>query len=323
MRTFLSYCAGVLLLCGFTANMNAQNIFSISDYNKSTRSLGMGGVSSAMDANAFSIYDNASKAAFSEKRLEAGFQYSPWAKNLTDGMDRDNLLLNFAGYYSLNASHKLLLGVSHFTLGGNKMFEMDDQGNVIGDELKPKFFTISAGYAGKLSDEWGLGAVLNYSMLNLGVGDKISALSVDLSATRRWNFSSADYLDISARAAGWGGALSQGSDYKLPGYLTVSGLYNKSFQEKHTLRTGVDLGVRCLNESTFKASAGLEYIFNETLFLRGGYSFNSTDNEENGFASFGAGLRVFKTVQVDASYLLAGDESPLKNTFMVGLNVMF
>ena len=323
MKSIYTCVAGLLLSLGCASTANAQSIFSLSELNRSARSLGMGGTSGVTDANAFSIYDNASKAAFSKKTTEFGVQYSPWAKNLTDGMDSDNLMINVGGYYSLDEANKLLLGVTYYAPGGNDMFETDMDGNVIGGKIEPSYFSASLGYARRLGDNWGVSAAVNYALWNPGVGDKISAAGVDLSATRRFAMSQSDFFDLSFKASGWGAAFTDLDGYKLPGLVSVGGLYNKNFNEKHALNLAVDLGARCLDESAFNASAGLEYDFNRIFFVRGGYHYTSYENDYNGFASLGGGVRLFNTVQADFSYLLAGSDSPLKNTFMVGLNVQF
>lgn len=323
MKSVYTYLAGVLLSFGCASTLNAQSIFSISELNRSVRSVGMGGTSGVTDANAFSIYDNASKAAFSNKKVEFGVQYSPWAKNLTDGMDSDNLMLNVGGYYSLDESNKLMLGVTYYAPGGNDMFETDMDGNVIGGKIEPSYISASVGYARRIGDDWGVSAAVNYALWNPGVGDKISAAGVDLSATRRFTMGHSDFFDLSFKASGWGAAFTDLDGYKLPGLVSVGALYNKNLAEKHSLGLAVDLGARCLDESAFNASAGVEYDFNKLVFVRGGYHYTSHENDYNGFASLGAGVRLFKTVQADFTYLLAGSDSPLKNTFMVGLNVIF
>ena len=323
MKSIYTFLAGAFLSLGCVTTLNAQSIFSLSELNRSTRSVGMGGVSGAMDANAFSIYDNGSKTAFSSKITEFGVQYSPWAKNLTDGMDRDNLMMNVGGYYSLDESNKLLLGVTYYALGGNDMFETDMDGNVTGKKIEPSYLSASVGYARRIGGDWGVSAAVNYALWNPSVGDKISSLSVDLSVTRRFMMGNSDFFDLSLKAAGWGAAFTDLDDYKMPGLVSVSALYNKSFLEKHAINASVDLGARCLDESAFNASAGLEYGFNKFLFVRGGYHYTSFENDYNGFGSVGGGVRLFKAVQTDFAYLLAGSDSPLRNTFMVGLSVMF
>lgn len=97
--------------------------------------------------NAFSVYENASAVAFSDKKLEAGAMYTPWAKQSTRDMSRDNLLIDAAAYYSLDEENKLLLGAGYFAPGGNDLFQMDPSGNFIGDRVKPKYLSVQAGYA--------------------------------------------------------------------------------------------------------------------------------------------------------------------------------
>ena len=321
MKSVKKYICILALESCFLSGIQAQSIFDLSILNRSTQSMGMGALSNAMEVNAFSVFDNASKTAFTHRGLEVGGQYAPWAKNLTKEMERDNRLFQMGMYYSISDKHKLLLGVSNFSLGGDDLYLTDENGNVTTQEIKPMYTSIHAGYATRLFEYWGASAVLNYAQWNPDLGDRVHALSVDLGVTRRWNLQGQDLLDLSFRAAGWGAVVSGQDGYKLPGLLNLGAWYQKVIGEEHQLRGGLDFGYQCLGETAFRGGVGMEYAFHQSAFVRGGYQFCSEDNAQNGFATVGLGVRLFDTVQLDGAYLLAGSDSPLKNTFMVGFQV--
>lgn len=54
------------------STLHAQGIFSTAELSRSSRSISMGGITSVSGPNAFSVYENASAVAFSDKKLEAG-----------------------------------------------------------------------------------------------------------------------------------------------------------------------------------------------------------------------------------------------------------
>lgn len=316
----------ISLACGLLCAplLNAQGIFSTSELYKSPRSLAMGGITTASGPNAFSVYENASATAYSDRKAEAGIMYSPWAKNATSNMERNNLLINAAAYYSLDTTNKLLLGVAYFAPGGNDLYPTDNEGNITGDKLKPKFLSVHAGYARRLSSAWGVSAILNYANWNPGINGSANAIGIDLGANYRLQLNpAASYLDIALKAAGWGGVIADEGDYKLPGIVAASVMWNRPFAPKHRVNLGGEIDYRCLDEHAFKASAGAEYSYNDFLFVRCGYAYTDQYSELNSYATIGAGVRVLSRVQADFSYLLANNDSPYKNTYAIGISILF
>lgn len=310
------------LLC--TSLLNAQGIFSTSELYKSTRSIGMGGITAVSAPNAFSIYENASSTAYSDRKVEAGVMYSPWAKNSTNNMERNNLLINAAAYYSLDADNKLLLGIGYYAPGGNNLYPTDNEGNITGDRLKPQYMSVHAGYARHLSSAWGISAVVNYAHWNPGYDGSANAIGIDLGTTYRLQLDAdASFLDVALKATGWGGVVSDEGDYKLPGIIAAGILWNKPVAEKHQVNVGGEIGYRCLDEQALRASAGAEYSYNSFVFVRCGYSYTNLYSNLNSYATVGAGIRLLSHIQMDFSYLLAKNESPFKNTYAIGLSVLF
>lgn len=301
----------------------AQGIFSIEEQFRSVQSTGLGGVSNVNGANAFSVYENSSSAALSEKKFELGLQYSPWAKNLTKGMDRDNLMMNAAGYYSINDNNKILAGFSYYAPGGNKMYMVDENGNILGDEIRTKYFSFNIGYAYRINNNLGVSAGVSYANWNDGFNGNSNMVAFDLGVTDRIMFKSGNrFIDIAFRMNGWG--ITTGLEgYKTPGFVSIGGMYNSRLAEKHLVRVGSMLEYRCLDETGFRASFGGEYGFNDILFLRAGYNFVNDYNKQNGFTSLGVGTRILDKVQIDFAYLMANKESQLKNTYMIGASILF
>lgn len=316
----------ISLACGllYASQFNAQGIFSTFELYKSPRSLAMGGITTANSPNAFSIYENASGTVYSNRKAEAGIMYSPWAKNVTNNMERNNLLMNAAAYYSLDKANKLLLGIAYFGPGGNNLYPTDNEGNVTGDRLKPKFMSVHAGYARRLSSAWGVSVILNYANWNPGINGSTNAIGIDLGANYRLPLNPEDsYLDIALKASGWGGVIADENNYKLPGIVAAGVMWNRPFAPKHRVNLGGEISYRCLDAHAFKASAGAEYNYNDFLSVRCGYEYTDQYSKQNSYATVGAGVRVLSRIQIDFSYLLARNDSPYKNTYAIGLNVLF
>lgn len=314
----------IALFLGIIPKSYSQGVFTYSELNKSAQGLAMGGLSTAVDANAFSVFDNASSVSFSDKTFEAGVLYSPWAKGGTSGMDRNNLLINAGGYYKANEKSSVLLGFSYFAPGGNKMYITDENGNLTGDEISSRYLSLDLGYAYRINDLWSVSATGRYINWRIVSSELVEAVSFDVALMRRFELNSLGNIDASLKLSNWGTMISgeKRDNYELPGSVSVGGLWSASFAEKHGVKVGVDAGYRLLDTKALHVSAGAEYGFSDFIFVRGGYNFSGYDTKNLSYASAGIGGK-YKMVRVDASYLFADSNSPLNNTFMVGLSFGF
>lgn len=302
----------------------AQGVFSYSELNKSAQGVAMGGLSTAMNANAFSVFENAASVSFSDKTFEAGVLYSPWAKEGTSGMDRDNLLINVGGYYRADEKSSVLLGFSYYAPGGNKMYAADENGNLTGDEIRSRYLSLDLGYAYRINDLWSVSATGRYVNWRIISSQLVEAVSFDVAVVRRFELNSFGKVDVSLKASNWGTMISgdKRDNYELPGSVSLGGLWSASFAEKHGVKVGVEAGYRMMDTKALHVSAGAEYGFNDYAFVRGGYNYSEYDTDNLSYASVGVGAKYWKA-SIDASYLFAGAESPLKNTFMVGVRFAF
>lgn len=314
----------IALFLGVIPKAYSQGAFSYSELNKSPQGLAMGGLSTAADANAFSVFDNASSVSFSDKTFEAGVLYSPWAKEGTSDMDRDNLLINVGGYYRANDKNSVLVGFSYYAPGGNKMYITDENGNITGDEIRSRYLSIDLGYAYRINELWSVSATGRYVNWRIVSSDLVEAVSFDVALMRRFELNNWGKIDASLKLSNWGTMISGDNrdNYELPGSVSVGGLWSASFAEKHSVKVGVEAGYRLMDTKALHASAGAEYGYGDFVFVRGGYNFSEYDTKNLSYASAGIGGK-YKMVRIDASYLIASSNSPLKNTFMIGLSYGF
>ena len=74
------------------------------------RGVGMGNTGVASSANAFSVWRNAAKSVFSDKKAEIGYSFIPWMRELTKGND----LHSVGGYYNIDDKQGITDGNSRF-----------------------------------------------------------------------------------------------------------------------------------------------------------------------------------------------------------------
>ncbi len=128
--------------------------------NPDARAGGMGDVGIATPADINSLYANPSRMAFNEKDFGFAVSFTPWLKSLVN----DIYMAGLAGYYKVKEKQTVQMSIKYFSLG-NITFT-DYNGQEIGN-FKPNEFSIDAGYARKLGDNFALAATLRFVYSNL------------------------------------------------------------------------------------------------------------------------------------------------------------
>ena len=80
---FSLFVLGALTVSG----QNNAGAVQFPDLTPDVRGVGMGNTGVASSANAFSVWRNAAKSVFSDKKAEIGYSFTPWMRELTGGND--------------------------------------------------------------------------------------------------------------------------------------------------------------------------------------------------------------------------------------------
>lgn len=314
----------VAALFGMAIAANAQEAGSFLDINGDTRGAAMGDISTALDASAFSVFNNAAAAPLSDKKFQVGVSYSPWAKQLTDGLDKNNTFVNAGIYYTIGEKHSILAGFRYLQTPESTGF--DDQGNPVKSTFEPKDMAIDLGYAYRFIDNMSVSLTARYISSKLGDGAKADGVAFDLGLMYRLGLgkSNASNLDLAFKASNFGSKLKYATDsYELPGKISLGAMFSTMFGDVHSLKAGLDLGYKVLGQSCFAGGVGAEYMAFNTIAARVGYHFGDEDKGAFNYATVGIGVRVIDMIQADFSYDIAGDECPLKNTYRIALSFRF
>ncbi len=119
------------------------------------RAGGMGDVGVATTADAFSLFHNPAKIAFSDRQVKAGITYSPWLRNLAD-----DIFIGSASYINRFSENAAWGGeIRFFSLGQIDL--TDNQGNV-SNTVNPNELVISGTYSLLLSETFSMGIGLKY-----------------------------------------------------------------------------------------------------------------------------------------------------------------
>lgn len=252
--TALKLTASILLLCGLTANVNAQtdpiNVVTTAvpflRISPDARSGGMGEMGVATSPDTYSAIWNVAKVAFNTSDARISATYTPWMKDLVN----DVYLASVTGFKKLDDNQALSASVRYFSLG-NIQFT-DFTGAPLGTEHRPREFGIDLGYSRKLSDKSGVGITLKYINSDLTGGLTNGSTTYKTGSSVAADL--AYYHDGKKNGTGlaWGAVLSNlgakiaytsNADAKdfIPANLGLGLNYTKKYNNTNTLSFGAEL----------------------------------------------------------------------------------
>lgn len=317
------------LLLGASA-VSAQEFLTV---NPDVRTAGMADASVAASGEAYSIFNNAAAALFDYNRFQIGFSYTPWMHDVKSGTS----MYSLGGFYSFNGKHSLAFGTRIFSearietasgesLGSYPFIPKDENNQPIGDfeSFRPLSVSADLAYAYMINKYVGVSVTARYIHSSFGDLFTNSAVDFDLAAYAQIPLNSmldGAWVSAGLKLSDMGFTFGDGN-YDLPMRASVGAAIFAPIRDSHTLQGTVDLGYRFAPSTTktFGLGIGAEYTLMQLLSLRAGY--HVADSKGYNYGTVGAGIR-FMHLQVDFSYLLAGDACPWRNTWRVGVGLNF
>lgn len=285
------------------------------DLTPDVRGVGMGNTGVASSANAFSVWRNAAKSVFSDKKAEIGYSFTPWMRELTKGND----LHSVGGYYNINDKQGITAGFRWF-----KHAEID----LLGDDatFTPKDWSVEIGYARKLVKGLSLGATARFVRSDLSGVEKdavANAVAFDLGVYYRHTLAGSEksVWALGLQAANFGTKIDYGyGKYDQPAKVSIGGMIDHVFSDKHRLQGTLDAGYRVLPNTCWEWAVGAEYAACDKVFVRGGYHWGEENNRMQRYGTVGCGVNLWH-VRADFAYLLPETNSFLKNTWQVAVAI--
>lgn len=210
------------------------------------RSGGMGDMGVATTADAYSLFHNPSKMAFSDRQVKAGLTYSPWLRNLTD-----DIFIGSASYMK-RFSETSAWGAEfrYFSLGQIDL--TDNAGNPNGT-INPNEFVVSGAYSLKLSETFSMGVGLKYLRSNLAfngtagnVLQPINSFAVDVSGYYQsfeenyGNFNGRYRIGFNITNIGPKVSYTPGQEDFIPTNLKLGGGFDFILDDYNTISTTVE-----------------------------------------------------------------------------------
>lgn len=288
-----------------------SSAMSFIDNAMSPRMSAMGGVSAALEADAYAQFGNIAGMAFSKGTFTAGISYEGWQPSAA-GVNTGIL----GAAYRINDRFSVTLGAS---ASFNRPYDITDEYGISSGQFTPKDWRAGAGVSFLVTESFSAGLGLNYASSSTAPGsDPLYTAFASLQFMYRIrNFS----VSLAGNNLGIPVTSVSGEKFNIPmnGELAVS--YSNVWG-KHGLSAAVDGRMYFGSGIAAGCSIGAEYEFAGLAAVRAGYHFGAESDGLPSFASVGAGLNVFG-VSIDAAYIVAACSSPMKNTFSVGIGYEF
>lgn len=292
------------------------------------RAAGMGMATTAVGDNVFGIFGNAAANLFNEKSIGAGYSYNPVMPDLYEG---SAIATHAVGaYWNIDDNNGLSLGFRY--INGPKI-QTTDATNALGETLRSNDMAVSLAYTRRIVDNFAISLTARYIRSDYTMfGD---AFKVGNAATFDLGFYYDNTIDsffgskwaVGLNVSNLGTSLdisSVSNPQSMPAYAKLGGSIDMPFSENHKLLAALDLGYTFMpsTDSSFNAGFGLEYNMYKYVFIRAGYHYGDEKSIGGSYATVGLGVKA-GPVRIDGSYWIGGSDSPIKNTWAVGLSLFF
>lgn len=290
------------------------------------RAAGMGMATTAVSDNAFGIFGNAAVNLSSEKRMGFGYSYNPVMPEFSKGQTTHAV----GGYFNIDKNNGLSIGFRYYT--GDEMALAGGDNTALGN-VRAGDMAISLAYTRRIVDNFSMSLTARYINTNYNKpveGFKAgNAVAFDLGFyyyNKIESFFGSKWA-VGLNVSNFGTKLDVATISNpgtMPAYANLGGSIDMPFSENHKLLAALDLGYTFMpsTDAAFAAGFGLEYNFLKYGIIRAGYHYGDEKAIGGSYATFGLGVKA-GPVRVDASYWLAGSDSPVKNTWAVGVSVFF
>lgn len=274
------------------------------------RSAAMGGISAGLSSDAYAQFGNIAAIPFSSDNFAAGVTYNSWQPTA-------------AGINAGVAGAAYRLGRFGISFGAsaaiNQSYEGVSETGVSLGKFTPIDWQVGAGVSYLITDSFSAGIGLNYaSSVTSAYYKDLNTFYADIQlmyVIRQFRIS------LSGNNLGLPVTSASGTKFNLPMNAALAVSYGNVWG-RHGLEAGVEGKAYFGGPSAMGCTVGAEYEYDSLIAVRAGYHYGSEKNGLPSFASVGLGAHVFG-VNLDVAYLIAAGNSPLRNTFSVGVGYSF
>ena len=320
------------------------------------RSGGLGDQGVVTSSDAFSQYWNAAKYPFSTTTSSVGVNYTPYMSKLTN----DVFLLYGAFHKFLGQEERSTISASiyYFTMGEVNLNSLVGSEIVNEGKVTPAEFAIDVAYALKLADTYSMAVTGRFIRSDFGsFGGNVAGYyqsekhqsfgGYEGRAKGGWSIqnlgpkldysggeNSRSYLPTMARlGAGYDlyiddtnkvGVSVEASKLLVPGAVETTNATGVTTYEIPNVGVLEGVGKSFSNKKSIMYSGAVEYSYDNSFAVRGGYFHESKEQGGRQFATVGVGFK-YQSFALDMSYLINTSKvnSALDNTLRFGLTWNF
>ncbi len=303
MKKIIISISVILVSLGLSAQNTGANFLTDSP---DAQAVAMGGASVAMEADAYSFWNNPAAVSFSERKMAVGVSYGLMQPQLSKAN-----MASVAGFgkitdkLSIEAAGKFYM---------HKPYDLVNSEGMYDGTFTPMEFTVGVGAAYQILPCLSAGLGLNYISSDIGGPKTASAFSANVGV-----FFQMKGFSAGLRASNLGTSVNYGGEtsYPLPMDIALGAGYKVGKADKHNLDINAQVSMIPAN-SAINAAAGLRYNYARYFHIAAGYSY-AIDKTAPSFLTLGAGVE-FIGISIDACYIIG---SMLGNTLMFNLGYAF
>ena len=312
------------LLAGIAVRAQTAEMLAIAPDARAA-ALGNAGIATAPDAAAQRW--NVAKYAFAENSGGVQFSYTPWMKNIVDGIQ----LLYASGYKTFGA-HAVSASLHYFSAG-----EIKTNNTWTDYTASPASRAVDIGYAKRFGERFSLGVAFRYIAVDYMERDRAFAIAAahtiaaDLGACYRWPVAAGEWTFGMALTNAGGSLDMGGSRVSLPANIGAGSQFAWRLSDLHRLNLAADLnkplsGNAAAGADRFdlRVGGGAEYSYAQKVALRAGYYYADAFGNDRSCLAFGAGVHFYSVCFDIAYWVTTGQQSAaLNNTLHFTLGYTF
>ena len=270
-------------------------------------SYSMGGNTLTLDANSFTVTNNASAMVYAEDNMYASVSYMAWQPEILN-----NNMMGLSGFYRMG---KLAVGISgkYYT---HTPYDITDNLGFVSEMYTPVELSAEVAAAYKLFLGLSVGANIRYTLSSMIKDGDASAISADISVSYKLKG-----LMASVAVTNIGSKIDYGyGPYDLPAMAKAGVGYKYGINEKNTLLVSAEADY-LIYKGGIMAGVGAEYNYNKMISARVGYHYGD-DNAIPSYASAGIGINIFG-LSVNGAYIMGFGDSPVNGSYILSLGYDF
>ena len=294
-------------ICSYAQDQNSAHQFIRIPRDPATGAMAGAGAASTFTTS-YSAFRNAAVIPFSDRTVDVGASFQMWAP---DGVKSNNVAAGVA----YKASEKFGFSVGFAYDMGAEMKTYDASGKATG-KFSPSDMVINAGLGFKFTDKFGAGVNVRFSSDKVAEGVSTSGFGADVFLM----YNAMPGLNIAAGVSSVGSSVKDaaGQSFSLPMSATLAGAYRADIDEQNKVDVALDADY--FFTGGIGAALGLQYSYDDMVFVRAGYHLGTDKAPLPSFATIGAGFK-YSGFKIDVAYLTANDI--IGNTLTIGLGVAF